>query len=103
MADIDENKAKTAELAKEAMRSLDEEHIVNSEYFSDKIYKMDFLPSKQSMNTVSSIVSAMVSQITTDNQFTMREDPSSTEPETLDDIFDQFEENIAYETNLMER
>ena len=85
------------------MRSLDEDNIKKPDYFSDTIYKSDFLPSKQSMNTVSSIMSAMVSQIAKDNQFSMREDPSSTEPETLDDLFDHFEEQIAYETNLKER
>lgn len=101
--DGEKNKARTQELLKEAMRSLDEEHKQIPDYFDDKIYKRDFLPSKQSMNCVSSIVSAMVSQIAAENQFSVRDDPASTEPETLDDLFDEYEEDIAYETNLKER
>jgi hypothetical protein len=102
---MEQNQARTAELLQEATRSLDEENAAKPEHFSDSIYKTDFLPSKQSMNTVSSIVSAMVSQIAQDNmsQFSVREDPASTEPETLDDLFDDFEEQIAFETNLKER
>lgn len=45
-AEIERNKERTAELATEATRSLDEENIRKPDYFSDMIYKNDFLPSK---------------------------------------------------------
>ena len=54
-------------------------------------------------------MSAMVSQIAIDNANlgeTFKDDndiDASTEPETLDDIFEKYEREIAYENNLAER
>lgn len=49
-------------------------------------------------------MSAMVSNIAKENAgFDHSQMDASTEPETLDDIFDTYQREIAYETNLMER
>ena len=48
----------------------------------------------------------MISQIAIENSNlaeTVRDEDASTEPETLDDIFDTYKMEIAIQTNLMER
>ena len=60
------------------------------------------------MNAVSSIMSAMVTQISVENNVhSARQDSKiaeeSTEPESLDDLFDHYQREIAYDTNLTER
>lgn len=87
-------------------KSLDEEKQPSD--FSNKIYKNDFIPDKESTNSVPAILSAMVSQIAIDNTNlgeTVRDDDfeASTEAETLDDLFKDYEREIAIETNLMQR
>jgi hypothetical protein len=99
-----ENQARILELLQESKRSLDEEKDPSS--FSDKLYKKDFIPDKESTNSVPSIMSAMISQIAIENGNlgeTLRDEDASTEPETLDDIFDTYQKEIAIQTNLMER
>lgn len=54
-----ENQGRILELLKEAKRSLDEEKSPSS--YSDKVYKNDFIPDKESTNSVPSIMSAMIS------------------------------------------
>lgn len=90
-----------------ARRSLDEERD-KSTYFSDKAYQKDFIPNKEASNTVSSIMSAMVTQIAAENKDHSMMNESklaeeSTEPESLDDLFDHYHKEIEYDTNLAER
>ena len=47
-------------------RSYDEERD-KATHFSDKIYKSDFIPDKETSNQIPSIMSAMVSQIAKEN------------------------------------
>lgn len=84
-------------------RSIDEERD-KSTYFSDKIYQSDFIPDKETSNQIPSIMSAIVSQIAQENLgFDHSQMDASTEPETLDDIFDLYKQEVAYETGLEER
>ena len=99
-----ENAARIQVLLQEARRSLDDENKAKTGYFGDKVYEGSFLPSKETVNCVSSIMSAMVSQIAAErDEQSVSEVEASTEPETLDDLFDCFQEEIAYDTNLRER
>lgn len=85
-----------------ATRSIDEERD-KKKHFSDKVYKNDFIPDKESANCVPSIMSAMISQIALENEQAASEVDGSTEPETLDDLFEAYKDEIAFDTNLMER
>ena len=100
------NQDRIKELLRLSRRSIDEERDKET-HFSDKVYKSDFIPDKESINCVPSILSAMVSQIAVENaQVAGSQDleaDNSTEPETLDDIFENYQREIAYDTNLMER
>ena len=81
------NQERIKDLLQYSKRSIDEER--DPAYFKDDIYKSDFIPDKESANTVPSIISAMVSQIAQENsQFMESNLDKSTEAETLDDIFD---------------
>lgn len=98
------NLQRTKELLKEARRSLDDENKVKTGYFRNDTYESSFMPSKETINCVSSIMSAMVSQIVAEHeQHSVSEIEESTEPETIDDLFENFKEEIAIETNLRER
>jgi len=100
------NQERIKELLHLSRRSIDEERDTAT-YFTDKVYKADFIPDKESINCVPSIVSAMVSQIAVENAQAAggreSEMEASTEPETLDDIFENAQREIAYDTNLKER
>lgn len=85
-----------------AKRSIDEER--DKKHFNDKVYKRDFIPDKESANCVPAIMSAMISQIAVENEAAAAsEAEASTEPETLDDLFESFKEEIAIDTQLKER
>jgi hypothetical protein len=60
------NQVRIKELLKLATVSLDEGRD-KSTYFSDKVYKADFIPNNETVNCVPSIMSAIVSQIGFDN------------------------------------
>ena len=60
------NQDRIKELLRLSRRSIDEERDKET-HFSDKIYKADFIPDKESINCVPSILSAMVSQIAVEN------------------------------------
>lgn len=100
------NQDRVKELLQLAKRSIDEERD-KKVHFGDKVYKDDFLPDKESANCVPSILSAMVSQIAAENEQPAAtqgsEAEASTEPETLDDLFESYQQEIAYDTNLMDR
>ena len=93
-------------MKEEAKKSL-EEHRPEG-YFTDKVYKKDFIPNPEVSNNVSSIMSAMVSQIALDNQGSMMSEQSnagdeSTQPETLNDLFEDYQREIAYDCGLADR
>ena len=97
------NQARIKELLQLATVSLDEGRD-KSTHFSDKVYKADFIPNNETVNCVASIMSAMVSQIGFDNsQHNSQFSNQSTQAETIDDLFDHFQKEIAIDTNLMER
>ena len=84
------NQDRIIQLLKMSKRSIDEERD-KSTYFSDKIYQSDFIPDKETSNQIPSIMSAIVSQIAQENLgFDHSQMDASTEPETLDDIFDLY-------------
>lgn len=84
------------------MNSIDEE-TGRENRFSDKVYKADFIPDKESSNSVSALMSAIVIQIAVENSHELSQAEVSTEPETLDDIFDSFRREVSFDTNLAER
>ena len=89
-----------------AKNSLDEGR--DASHFNDKTYKRDFIQQPEVKNTVASVMSAMVSQIDFENNASnltggKSKMEESTEPETLDDLFDNFQREIAYDNNLMDR
>ena len=91
------NEKRIAELVVQAKRSIDEER--DKKKFTDKIYKKDFIPDKESVNCVPAIMSAMVSQIAIENEAVAASEAEvSTEPETIDDLFESFKEDIAIKT-----
>ena len=88
-------------MVREAQRSIDEER--DKKKFNDKVYKKDFIPDKESINCVPAIMSAMVSQIALENEAAAASEAEvSTEPETIDDLFESFKEDIAIKTQLKE-
>ena len=96
------NRERIDYLLVQAKRSIDEERDVKT-HFSEKVYHSDFIPDKESINTISSIMSAMVSQIATEHSPDHSQVEASTEAETIDDIFEKFENEILCDNNLKER
>ena len=97
------NAERIQQLLQLSKRSIDEERDFKT-HFPREIYDSDFIPDKESMNSVPAIVSAMVSQIAEEHSKFMDSNmDKSTEPETVDDIFEQYEKEIQYDTNLLER
>jgi len=94
-----------AELKELAKRSLDEDRPKG--HFSDKTYQRDFIPNSEVSNGVAAVLSAMVSQISFENSQSQMTDQSvadeSTQPETLDDLFENYQREIAYDCHLMDR
>ena len=60
------NQDRVIELLHMSKRSIDEERD-KATYFTDKIYRSDFIPDKETSNNIPSIMSAIVSQIAQEN------------------------------------
>ena len=87
---------------------MDDKYYLDS-YSLDK-YQSSFVPSKEVQNSISSIMSAMVSQIAEENSYediyqenlqkkliTEQDQSGSTGEDTIDDLFDSFSTNVDYD------
>lgn len=74
--------------------------------FNLKVYNSNFIKNKESKNCIPAIMSAMVFQIAKGDQvfhsIETHED-LSTEPEFIDDLFDDLEKEINYDLQISER
>lgn len=93
-----------------ACRSLDDERDAN--YFGDSIYNNDFIEHSEVKNQVSSVLSAVVSQIEGENTLSKLGSGSvaspsrvadSTEADSLADLFVNCKREIEYDNGLVER
>lgn len=89
--------------------SLDDER--DPESFTDIAYKNDFVANNETSNNISSVLSAMITNIEHEN-YKAHENESvmqgsvmggSTEAETIDDLFSQWEDEIAVVTHRKDR
>ena len=80
-------------------------------YFKFDIYKKDFINSRESKNCLSSILSAMVTQIANgEPNLTLQTQPdepaagsiaeASTEPDSIDDIMDEMFQELKYDLKI---
>ncbi len=74
--------------------------------FNLKPYNQNFIKNKESKNCISAIMSAMVHQIAKGDQnyhSIETHEEVSTEPETIDDLFEDLEREIQFDLRIQER
>jgi len=99
-----ERQQRIVELRKSLKVSVDDARDYST--FNLNTYNTDFLKNHESKNCISAIMSSMITQIAKgDLAYTSLQthEDESTEPDTIDDIFDDFEKELHYDLQLEER